>query len=116
MLPHIDHVQYNSSVSYLIDQVNIRECDLDTMVSIDRLPQNVFLIGFSGENFLPIVPLNAKNDRVCFQRYSSRLSDELTNQTSPWLILKLQLGLKLRTEPSDIFILRPKPYDHGMQQ
>jgi len=75
------------------------------MVSINRLPQNQFLIGFSGENFIPIVPLNAKNDRVYFQRYSSEISDELTNQSSPWLILKLQLGLKLRAEPSDIFIL-----------
>jgi len=28
-LPRIDHVQYNSSVSHLIDQANIRECDPD---------------------------------------------------------------------------------------
>ena len=54
---------------------------------------------------MSIVPLNAKNDRVYFQRYSSEISDELTNQSSPWLILKVQLGLKLRVEPSDVFIL-----------
>jgi len=42
---------------------------------------------------------------VYFQRYSSGISDELTNQSSPWLILKIQLGLKLRAEPSDVFIL-----------
>ena len=105
MLPRIDHVQYNAIVTHLIDQANIHECDLDRMISINRLPQNVFIIGFSGENFMPIVPLNAKNDRIYFQRYSSGISDELTNQSSLWLILKIQLGLKLRAESSDVFII-----------
>ena len=105
MLPRIDHVQYNAIVTHLIDQANIHECDLDRMISINRLPQNVFIIGFSGENFMPIVPLNAKNDRIYFQRYSSGISDGLTNQSSPWLILKIQLGLKLRAESSDVFII-----------
>jgi len=105
MLPRIDHVQYDTRVTHLIDQTNIHECDLDRMVSINRLPPNVFLIGFSGENFIPIVPLNAKNDRIYFQRYFSGISNDLVNQSSPWLILKVQLGLKSRAEPSDIFIL-----------
>ena len=105
MLSRIDHVQYDTRVTHLVDQANIHECDLDRMVSINRLPQNVFLIGFSGENFMPIVPLNAKNDRVYFQRYSSETLNPLTNTSSPWLILKVQLGLKLRAEPNDVFIL-----------
>jgi len=110
MLPRIDHIQYDTRVTHLIDQVYIHECNLDRMVSINRLPQNVILIGFSGENFMPIVPLNAKNDRVYFQRYSSETSVPLTNTSSPWLILKVQLGLKFRAEPNDVFIL---PWKHS---
>jgi len=63
------------------------------------------LIGFSGKNLIPIVPLNAKNNIVYFQRYSSETSKPLTNESSPWLILKMQLGLKLRAEPNDVFVL-----------
>jgi len=110
MLPRIDNVQYDTTVTHLIDQDNIHECDLDQMVFISRLPQNIMLIGFSGENFMPIVPLNAKNDRVYFQRYLSETSEPLTNASSPWLILKIQLGLKLRAEPTDVFVL---PWKHS---
>jgi len=104
MLPRIDQVQYDTRVPHLIDRANIHEWDLDRMISINRLPQNIRLIRFSNENLIPLVPLNAKNDRIYFQRYSSGISDELTNQSSPWLILKLQLDLKLGAEHSDAFI------------
>ena len=59
---------------------------------------------------MPVVPLNAKNDRVYFQRYSSETPESLTNASSPWLILKIQLGQKLRAEPNDVFIL---PWKHS---
>ena len=59
---------------------------------------------------MPVVPLNAKNDRVHFQRYSSETPESLTNASSPWLILKIQLGQKLRAEPNDVFIL---PWKHS---
>ena len=101
MLQRIHHVQYKK-VTHLIDDLNIPECDLDKAVSINRHPNNIYLIGFSGENLKPIVPLNAKNDRIYYQRYSSKTP--LTNQSSPWFILKVQLGLKLRAEPNDVFI------------
>jgi len=39
MLPRIDNVQYDTRVTYLIDQNNLHECDLDQMVFISRLPQ-----------------------------------------------------------------------------
>jgi len=110
LLPRINHVQYATKATHLIDQANIHECDLDQMISINRRPQNIYLIGFSGENFLPIVPLNAKNDRVYFQRYTSEISNALTNESSPWLILKVQLGIKLRAEPNNVFIL---PWKHS---
>jgi len=110
MLPRIDNVQYDTKVTCLIDQDNIHNCDLGQMVSINRLPQNIMIIGFSGENLMPIVPLNAKNDRVYFQRYPSETPESLTNASSPWLILKVQLGLKLRAESNDVFIL---PWKHS---
>jgi len=59
---------------------------------------------------MPIIPLKAKTDRVYFQRYSSESSELLTNASSPWLILKIQLGLKLREEPTDVFVL---PWKHS---
>jgi len=110
MLPRIKKVQYDTKVTRSIHQNSIRNCDIDQMVSINRLPQNIMLIGFLGENLKPIVPQNAKNDRVYFQRYSSESSESLTNASSPWLILKLQLGQKLRAEPNDVFIL---PWKHS---
>ena len=88
MLPRIHNVQYDTRVTHLTDQDNIHECDLDQMVFISILPQNIMLIGFSGWNFMPIVPLNAKNDRVYFQRYSPETPEPSTNASSPWLILK----------------------------
>jgi len=39
MLPRIDNVQYDTRVTYLIDQHNIHECDLGQMVFISRLTQ-----------------------------------------------------------------------------
>ena len=110
MLPRINSVQYGISTTRSIDQNNIFNCDIDQMISINRLPQNIMLIGFSGENLIPIVPQNAKNDRIYFQRYSLQTSESLTNASSPWLILKIQLGLKLRAEPNDVFIL---PWKHS---
>jgi len=104
MLSRLQHVQY-TTYTHLIDEANIPECDLDQMVSINRHPQGIYLIGFSAENLTPIVPLNAKNDRIYYQRYSSDMPDPQKNQTSPWLILKVQLGLQLRTELNDVFIL-----------
>ena len=101
MLQRIYQIQYKK-VTHLIDDFNIPECDLDKAVSINRRPNNIYLIGFSGENLKPIVPLNAKNDRIYYQRYSSNIP---YNQSSPWFILKIQLGLKLRAEPNDVFIL-----------
>ena len=105
MLSRIKRVQYGTLATRSIDQNNIFNCDIDQMVSINRLPQNIMLIGFSGENLIPVVPKNAKNDRIYFQRYSLQTSESLTNVSSPWLILKIQLGLKLRAEPNDVFIL-----------
>jgi len=105
MLSRIKRVQYGTLATRSIDQNNIFNCDIDQMVSINRLPQNIMLIGFSGENLIPVVPQNAKNDRIYFQRYSLQTSESLTNASSPWLILKIQLGLKLRAEPNDVFIL-----------
>jgi len=110
MLPRIDNVQYDTRTTRSIDQNNIHNCDIDQMVSINRLPQNIMLIGFSGENLMPVVPQNAKNDRVYFQRYSSETPQSLTNASSPWVILKVQLGQKLRAEPNDVFIL---PWKHS---
>jgi len=110
MLPRIKRVQYDTLATRPIDQNNIFNCDIDQMVSINRLPQNIMLIGFSGENLIPVVPQNAKNDRIYFQRYSLQTSESLTNASSPWLILKIQLGLKLRAEPNDVFIL---PWKHS---
>ena len=110
MLLRIDNVQYHTIVTHLTDQDNIHECDLNQMVFISILPQNFMLMGFSGENFMPIVPLNAKNDRIYFQRYSPETPEPLTNASSPWLILKKQLGLKLRVEPNDVFAL---PWKHS---
>ena len=110
MLPRIKNVQYDTRATRSIDQNSIRNCDIDQMVSINRLPQNIMLIGFLGENLMPVVPQNAKNDRVYFQRYSSETPQSLTNASSPWVILKVQLGLKLRAEPNDVFIL---PWKHS---
>jgi len=45
MLPRIKHVQYKK-VTHLIDDINIPECDLDKAVSINRRPNNIYLIGF----------------------------------------------------------------------
>ena len=49
MLPRIKNVQYDTRATRSIDQNSIRNCDIDQMVSINRLPQNIMLIGFSGE-------------------------------------------------------------------
>jgi len=54
---------------------------------------------------MPIVSLNAKNDIVYLQRYSSETSEPLTNAPSLWLILKMQLQLQLQAESNYVFVL-----------
>jgi len=90
MLPRIDNVQYYTRVTYPIDQHNFHECDLDQNGFHKQIAAKR-LIEFSGKKIMPIVSLNAKNDIVYLQRYSSETSQPLTNASPLWLILKMQL-------------------------